>query len=70
MIQKNNPAQKTASLKVEDIFSKENLSNDLWCELSENTQELVRGGASNGIKWKNWEYTYEIGWNCQPGKVC
>lgn len=70
MIQKNNPAQKTASLKVEDIFSKENLSNDLWCELSENTQELVRGGNSKLIKWGNWQYTDEIGWHCQPGKVC
>ncbi|MDZ8263812.1 hypothetical protein [Nostoc sp. ChiQUE01b] len=27
-------------------------------------------GTSSGIKWGNWIYTYQMGWVCQPGKVC
>ncbi|MCC5599523.1 hypothetical protein [Nostoc favosum] len=27
-------------------------------------------GTSSVIKWRNWQYTDEIGWHCQPGKVC
>lgn len=44
-------------------------TDDLWCELTESQEELVKGGTVLAV-WKNWQYTAESGWGCQPGKVC
>jgi hypothetical protein len=62
MIQ-NNPKNQINSASNQDI------SNNFWHEIDEKTQELVRGGAVLA-KWGNWQYSNEIGWHCQPGRVC